>query len=110
MNFNEYQNNVQKLAITKLTGINEVMYSTLGILGEAGEISEKIKKIVRDKNGIISEEDKELLGKETGDVLFYIAKFLSDIGLDFETIAMENIKKCRDRELRGVISGSGDNR
>lgn len=110
MNFTEYQDDVQELAITKLTGIHEVMYSTLGILGEAGEISEKIKKIVRDKHGIISEEDKQLLGKETGDVLFYIAKFLSDIGLDFETIAMENIQKCRDRETRGVVSGSGDNR
>jgi NTP pyrophosphatase (non-canonical NTP hydrolase) len=110
MNFSNYQEEVKKTAITKLTGIAEISYSVLGICGEAGEVSEKVKKIIRDKEGIISEEDRVLLKKEIGDVLWYLAKLSGDLGWDFQDVAQTNIDKCRDRQSRGVLQGNGDNR
>lgn len=110
MNFNQYQEEVKRTAITKLTGIAEVSYSVLGICGESGEVAEKIKKIIRDKDSIISEEDRVLLLKEAGDILWYISKFLSDIGWTLEEAILTNVEKIRDRETRGVLQGNGDNR
>ena len=110
MNFNEYQK--QALTTASSTGdeFKDVMHWVLGITGEAGEIAEKIKKIVRDKNGVISDSDKAELSSEIGDVLWYLAVLSHELGLSFEDIADANLVKLKSRKHRGVIGGSGDNR
>jgi NTP pyrophosphatase (non-canonical NTP hydrolase) len=86
------------------------MHWVLGLCGETGEVAEKLKKIIRDKAGAISEEDKTELAKELGDVLWYLAVFAHDIGFSFDDVAKGNLAKLRDRQARNVLGGSGDNR
>lgn len=109
MTFSEYQKESRRTALYPDKGENYI-YPTLGLAGEAGEVAEKIKKIIRDKKGQVGESDREELKKELGDVLWYIAQIATELGIDLENIAMENIKKLLSRLERGQIGGSGDNR
>lgn len=109
MNFNEYQEKAKSTAI--YPDKFKVIYPTLGMAGESGEVCEKIKKWLRDENGDnMSEERKQLLKKEIGDVLWYIANLSSDLGFSLDELAQENIDKLFSRKERGVLKGSGDNR
>ncbi|HEY0965378.1 MAG TPA: nucleoside triphosphate pyrophosphohydrolase family protein [Candidatus Saccharimonadales bacterium] len=82
----------------------------LGLVGESGEIAEKFKKIIRDKKGVLSKEDKVEIIKELGDVLWYITTIAHLLDSDLETVAKRNNEKLLSRKARGKISGSGDNR
>jgi len=88
----------------------KVLYPVLGLCGEAGEVAEKVKKVYRDKGGIITEDTKQELKKELGDVLWYISTISRDLGLTLEEVAQANIEKLTSRKARGVIHGNGDNR
>lgn len=110
MNFDEYQKKALKTVLSTNDDFKDTLHWVLGINGEAGEVAEKIKKIIRDKNGVISEEDKVELGKELGDVLWYLAVFANQLGLSLEDIAVSNINKLADRQKRDVLQGQGDNR
>ncbi len=88
----------------------DLLLQVLGICGEAGEIAEKMKKIVRDKGGVIGEEDKMLMAKELGDVLWYLARFAQSIDMSIEDVALMNIEKLESRVKRGVVLGDGDER
>jgi NTP pyrophosphatase (non-canonical NTP hydrolase) len=79
-------------------------------MGEAGEVSEKIKKIWRDKNKQVDAEDREEIKKELGDVLWYLSQLAEQLGIDFDDVAQTNLEKTQSRLARDVISGSGDNR
>lgn len=109
MNLNKYQELSRKTAIYPELG-NNVIYPVLGLCGETGEIANKAKKIIRDDNGILTESIKKDLIDELGDALWYIANTASELGIDLNAIACINLDKLRDRENRGVISGSGDKR
>ena len=87
-----------------------VIYPVLGLVNEAGEFAGKIKKIFRDKNGVISDEDKKEIKSELGDVLWYLTTICSEVGISLEDVANYNIEKLRDRQRRGVIGGNGDKR
>jgi NTP pyrophosphatase (non-canonical NTP hydrolase) len=106
MNFSEYQKKANATAIydSKFS----ILYPTLGLAGEAGEVAEKVKKIIRDNKSIIDE--KESVAKELGDVLWYVAAVARDIGYSLEVIAEMNIEKLESRKERGVLQGNGDNR
>ena len=106
MNFSEYQERANATAIynTKFS----IMYPTLGLAGEAGEVAEKVKKNIRDNKNIVDE--REDIAKELGDVLWYVAAVARDIGFKLEAIAEMNIEKLESRKERGVIQGNGDNR
>ncbi|MBQ1344111.1 nucleoside triphosphate pyrophosphohydrolase family protein [Candidatus Saccharibacteria bacterium] len=82
----------------------------LGLTGEAGEVSDKFKKILRDKGGILSEEDRIAVAKELGDVLWYVAILSYYLEMPLSEIAQMNLNKLASRRERGVISGSGDER
>ncbi len=82
----------------------------LGFAGEAGEISEKMKKIYWHKKGLWDEEDKKALAKELGDVLWYMSSLSSHIGIPLEEIAKANLEKLKSRVERGVHLGNGDDR
>jgi NTP pyrophosphatase (non-canonical NTP hydrolase) len=109
MNFNEYQEKALTTAMYPEIG-NNPYYPTLGLVGEAGEIANKVKKIMRDKGGVIDEETRVEIKKELGDVLWYVAVVASEFGLELETVAQTNIEKLAKRKEHGTITGSGDNR
>jgi NTP pyrophosphatase (non-canonical NTP hydrolase) len=87
-----------------------LFYPALGLAGEAGEVAEHAKKAIRDDAGVITGERRDALAKELGDVLWYVAQLASELGLDLDTIAGENLDKLFSRQRRGVLSGNGDNR
>ena len=109
MNFLQYQTRSRETAIYPDRGSNYV-YHTLGLAGEAGEVAEKIKKVIRDKNGIMDQETKEKISKELGDVLWYVAQLATELDLSLDDIATGNITKLQSRKERGSLSGSGDMR
>jgi len=109
MNFSEYQKKSRQTALYPDKDKNFI-YPTLGLNGEAGEVAEKIKKVLRDKGGIIDEQTKQELAKELGDVLWYLANLATELKLDLNDIAEKNIEKLFSRKDRGVLSGDGDNR
>jgi len=82
----------------------------LSLVGEAGEVAEKYKKIIRDKDGVISVEDKNELVKELGDVLWYIAVLAQYLDVSFDELAKLNLDKLGSRAKRGKLGGKGDNR
>ena len=108
MTINEYQNLALETAIYPRK--YKIIYPALGITGEAGECSDKIKKVIRDNNGESTEEKKQEIAKEIGDVLWYCAALAKDIGYSLEEIGILNIEKLQSRKVRNKINGSGDNR
>ncbi|HTP01017.1 MAG TPA: nucleoside triphosphate pyrophosphohydrolase family protein [Anaerolineales bacterium] len=109
MNFAEYQERARQTAKYPVIG-HAVIYPTLGLTNEAGEVSGKIKKIFRDKGGIVSDADLAALRAELGDVLWYLAQVSTELGLSLDEIAEHNIAKLLDRQARGKIQGDGDDR
>lgn len=109
MTFDEYQRLALRTAADK-TKKNELFHLVLGLVGEAGEIAEKFKKLVRDKGSDESNIDKADMTKELGDILWYIAVLADYLEIPLEDIAGKNIAKLADRQKRGVLGGSGDNR
>ncbi len=111
MTLNEYQKVSRKTAVYPKSKYCEgVFYPTLGLVGESGEVAEKIKKSLRDDKGIITGEKKEELKKELGDVLWYVSQIATDLKLSLDDIAVTNIEKLASRYKRGKVHGSGDNR
>ncbi len=109
MNLNEYQIKSRETALYPNVG-NNFVYPTLGLVGEAGEVADKIKKIIRDKKGVMDKEDKRQLKLELGDVLWYIAQLSTELDFNLNDVALENIDKLTSRSIRGKLSGSGDDR
>ena len=109
MNFDDYQ---QKAKLTNTMTDSDLapMYFTLGLTGEAGEIAEKVKKIIRNQGGDFSQLDREDITKELGDVLWYLAMLADNFGVSLSDVAEKNLAKLADRQARGVIKSTGDNR
>lgn len=96
---------------TRDYGVGEdVIYPVLGLNGEAGEVAEKVKKVLRDKQGVYSQEDKDEIEKELGDCLWYITAISKDIGSSLSSVAQTNLDKILARRQNGTINGNGDNR
>lgn len=89
---------------------HNIYYASLGLAGEAGEVANKVKKIMRDSNGVITDEMRNKLKGEVGDVLWYISAVCCELDIDMNDVAEANIEKLFSRKERGVISGNGDNR
>lgn len=109
MTFEEYQKLALRTAIYPRQGDNK-FYPVLGLMGEAGEVAEKFKKIIRDKEGIIDDESTIEIKKELGDVLWYISQIATELKVDLEDVAKTNIDKLQSRMERNQIRGNGDNR
>jgi NTP pyrophosphatase (non-canonical NTP hydrolase) len=113
MTFDEYQ----KKAITTDTfgGKGDVqsiafINKVLGLVGESGEVADKVKKLQRNNGGTMSEEERQELLKELGDVLWYLSAIAHYLGGSLDDVAAGNIAKLFDRKARGVIKSTGDNR
>ena len=109
MDFKTYQKESRKTAAYPDIGYNFI-YPTLGLAGESGEVVEKIKKLIRDKNGVADEKVKQEITKELGDVLWNLSQLATELGLSLDEIADENLKKLFSRLERNKIQGDGDNR
>jgi len=108
-NFNAYQRESRRTWNLVQTD-HPIVYPTLGLVNEAGELAGKIKKIFRDKAGVISEADREALKHELGDVLWYMAQIATELDISLQEIAEANMEKLLSRLERGKIGGDGDNR
>jgi NTP pyrophosphatase (non-canonical NTP hydrolase) len=88
----------------------QLMGMVLGLSDESGEVLGKFKKLLRDKKGVLTDEDKAEIIKELGDILWYIATVSHLLGSSLEEVAKKNNEKLLSRKDRGVLGGSGDNR
>lgn len=85
-------------------------YPALGLAGEAGEVAEQVKKAIRDDGGVITDQRRDALKKELGDVLWYVAALCTELNLEMSDVAAANLDKLQSRAARGVIKGDGDDR
>jgi NTP pyrophosphatase (non-canonical NTP hydrolase) len=109
MDFNSYQACSRATARYPDAGRNPT-YPTLGLCGEAGEVADKVKKVLRDHGGVFDEAALAGLRLELGDVLWYVAQLATELGFTLEDIAQTNLDKLASRAARNVIAGSGDDR
>ena len=103
VDFKSYQDMASETAVYKTE--HSVIYPALGLAAEAGEVANKVKKILRDGNF-----NREAIADEVGDCLWYIAALCRDLNVDMKELAKNNLRKLHDRKARGVIQGSGDKR
>ena len=110
MQLDEYQKNADSTAVYpgKYT-IEGLIYVTLG-LGEAGEFQNKVKKILRDDNNILTEERRAALIDELGDILWYISQVSTELRINLSDVAKRNNEKLAKRRAENKIKGDGDNR
>jgi len=109
MELSDYQKKALTTALYPNQGHNPY-YPALGLGGEVGEVLNKVKKIMRDHGGAITDEYREILKKELGDVLWYLGALATELNLDLEDVAKANLEKLASRMERGVLSGDGDER
>lgn len=109
LSFASYQLSSRKYAQYPSIGTN-ITYPALGLAGEAGEVCDKIKKIIRDHGGVVNDERRAALALELGDVLWYVLQMCTELGLDGSAVAQGNLNKLESRFVRNAISGSGDDR
>lgn len=110
MNFKEYQQKATITALYPRVAGHGWVYPALGLANEAGEVNGKLKKIIRDNDGVIDDERRQDIAKELGDVLWYIAQLATELDINLNEVAEANIAKLASRQERGVLGGSGDNR
>lgn len=108
MTLNDYQQKALETAVYDEEF--KIIYPTLGMAGEAGEVADKVKKIIRDNDLQFTQDKKTEIIKEVGDVLWYCATLSHDLGFTLEEVAQTNVDKLRSRKDRNMIGGSGDNR
>lgn len=106
IDFGNYQQHTSKTAIyPEEKGIE---YCTLGLTNKAGEVAGVLKKAIRDDWTMTETEEK--MAKEIGDVLWYCSQLCTELGLQLGEVAYANLQKLQDRQARGVLGGSGDDR
>lgn len=106
MNINEYQKFTLETAVYPGAGehgFNEILYLTLGIASEAGEVAGKLKKVIRG-----DKLDPEAYVSELSDVLWYLARICDNLNISMEQLAEYNYNKLMERKKLGVLKGSGD--
>tara|TARA_R100001082_G_scaffold108923_2_gene85028 strand:+ start:62 stop:439 length:378 start_codon:yes stop_codon:yes gene_type:complete len=108
MKFSEYEEVIKATAIYPST--HKILYPALGMAGEAGEVANKVKKLIRDGDYRLSQEWREQLAAEIGDVLWYCAALAKDLNMPLAQIAASNKEKLLSRKERGTLKGSGDKR
>lgn len=109
VDFDGYQRASRATAIYPDLGKN-IIFPTLGLAGEAGEVAEKIKKVWRDRNGQPTREDRQAIAKEMGDVLWYVAQLATELHVSLNEIVSRNLEKITGRKRAETLHGAGDDR
>ena len=107
--FDDYQKKCEKTAVYPNIGKN-FTYPTIGLMGEAGEVANKIKKLIRDDDGKVLKTRRDEIKAEMGDMLWYMAQLGTELGLKLSDIAKYNLEKLAKRQKENKLHGSGDNR
>ena len=113
MDFDEYQKRAagcdfyERTSDVQAAGFLEKI---LGLTGEAGEVADKFKKIIRDKDGMLLDDDRLAIIKELGDVLWYVASIARYLDVPMSEVAERNVEKLEDRQRRNALHGEGDER
>ena len=110
MTFDEYQKKALTTLLSTGDEFKDLAHFVSGLTAESGEVAGKLQKIIRDKEGEVSEQDKVEIAKELGDVLWYLSVLTHHIGFSFDDLAKQNIEKIKYRQKNNLIKGSGDNR
>lgn len=110
LSFDAFEQGAGSTATYPDRGTGALTYPVLGLNGEAGEVAEKLKKIIRDHGGEIDAAQRDALIKELGDVLWYVAACCHELDVPMQEVARRNLEKLASRKQRGVISGTGDER
>lgn len=111
LSLDDYQSGAMATAQYKGRGsVEGLAYVCLGLAGECGEIANKAKKVLRDADGVMTEERRAAMEAELGDVLWYVAALADELDVDLGAAAAANLSKLRDRAERGAIKGDGDQR
>ena len=110
MDFDIYQIATKSTAIYPSDFRTAVVYTSLGLASEAGEVAGKVKKAIRDEDGVFSQDRIEMISEEIGDVLWYCARLADELGLDLNDIARMNLDKLNLRKAVGKLGGDGDRR
>lgn len=100
MDLREYQDWVESVSSERVNTLG-LIYAGLGLSGETGEVVERVKKIVRDREGIATNDDIDYIRLELGDVLWYVAKFCNELGLTMDEVFQANVDKINDRRVNG---------
>ena len=108
MTINEYQEGARRTAIYPES--RQIIYPTLGLTGEAGEVADKVKKVIRDNQDVFTDECKKQIALELGDVMWYAASLAHDLGYTLEEVCQMNLDKLASRMSRNKLHGSGDER
>ena len=108
MTLDNYQ---QKALSTNINPGTHIFFDRMfGLVGEAGEMADKVKKWIRDDQADWDKLDKQMMMDELGDVLWYVATLADTLGYKFDEVAQHNLKKLSSRKNRGKLNGAGDNR
>ncbi|MDO4742233.1 MAG: nucleoside triphosphate pyrophosphohydrolase family protein [Candidatus Saccharibacteria bacterium] len=113
MDLDEYQKRIVEFDLFEATTDLKApgfLEKVLGLVGEAGETADKIKKIIRDKDGRIDEYDIDALKKELGDTLWYLASMARYLEIPLSEVAKANVEKLSSRKNRNKLHGEGDER
>ena len=110
MRFTEYQRATSETAVYPDAGQGNVLYPTLGLSGEAGEVADQVKRVLRDDGGTLTDARRQRIAGELGDVLWYAARLAEELGTDLDRIAQANLDKLRARREAGAIHGEGEQR
>ncbi len=110
MTLNQYQQACRTSAVYPDKLDMGIVYTGLGLAGEAGECADKIKKVLRDHGGVFSDEQKLKIAMEAGDALWYIAELAGQLGFSLEDLAVINLNKLKVRKAVGKLHGEGDDR
>jgi len=110
VDFLEYQDKSMKTDTKVVINDNRIAFYALGIADEAGEVAGKIKKLIREKNSVLTEDYKKEIVKELGDVLWYMTQMCTYMNVSLEDVAKSSIEKIMSRQERGKLFGNGDNR
>lgn len=110
MTFDDYQKRAVTTSTIDPKSVTAPYYFALGLNGEAGEVAEKLKKVLRNHDNDMSKLDLDEFKKELGDVMWYLSMMTTQVGLSLEDVAVTNLAKLADRKARNVLKSTGDNR